>query len=69
MIEKNLTNAQMELVYDQLAEAIDATPPEQRVLMLTKLSFTLANIVGETERIGQAIKAATMNLSVAAAAE
>jgi hypothetical protein len=63
MIEKNLTNAQMELVYDQLAEALDATPSERRTLMLTKLSFTLANMVGEPERISQAIEAATMNLS------
>ncbi|MFO1107679.1 MAG: hypothetical protein U1E61_00700 [Bradyrhizobium sp.] len=63
MIEKKLTNAQMEAVYDRLAEAVDSTPPESRMLMLTKLSLTLANMVGDTEQIGRAVGAAMANLT------
>lgn len=62
MLPKNLTTAELETVYDQLAEALDAVPREQRVLFLTKLSLALANLLGDPAQVRQAIEAAKRDL-------
>lgn len=62
MIPRLLSKSDLEQTYDALAEAIDAAPEGKRELFLAKLAFTLANLVGDTARITEAIEAAGRDL-------
>ena len=62
MIPKILDNAGLEHVYDAIAAAIDATPESRRVVMLAKLSLTLANLAGDPAKVTDAVAAAMRDL-------
>ncbi|MGO9356323.1 MAG: hypothetical protein ACLP1D_01465 [Xanthobacteraceae bacterium] len=62
MMPKILSTAELEQVYDLLAEAIDATPDDKRALMLAKLSLALANLVGDPAKVSAAVAAAARDL-------
>lgn len=62
MIPRLLSKSDLERTYDTLAEAIDAAPEGKRELFLAKLAFALANLVGDTTRIDEAIEAAGRDL-------
>lgn len=62
MIEKTITDTDLEAVYDMLAEAIDATEPERRTLFLAKLALVLANRVGDAGQFAEAVAAAKRDL-------
>lgn len=62
MIEKKLSTAEMEQVYDQIAEAIDRAGAEKTPLFLAKLSLALANLLGDRVLVSQAIEAALRDL-------
>jgi hypothetical protein len=62
MMPKVLSTAELEQVYDLLAETIDATPSDKRPLMLTKLALALANMVGDPAKISVALAAAVKDL-------
>jgi len=62
MIPQKMPVPDQELVYDAIAEAIDATPEHQRTMLLAKLAFVLANLVGEREDVERAIEAAKRDL-------
>lgn len=62
MIEKTITDAALEAAYDGIAEAIDATAEDKRVLFLAKLALVLANQVGDEARIRAAVEAAQRDL-------
>jgi len=63
MIPKILTTAQLETVYDLLAEALDAVPETQRLLYLAKLSLALANLVGDPGKVASAVVASQRDLA------
>ena len=44
MMPKNLTTAELERVYDLMAEGIDRAGADQAPLFLAKLAFALANL-------------------------
>ena len=56
MIPKNLTNAELEDVFDRIAEAVDRVGEEQSRLFLAKLAFSLANLVGRPEKVREMIE-------------
>ncbi|TCZ63263.1 DUF2783 domain-containing protein [Roseicella aquatilis] len=62
MLPKILTNAQLEEVYDRIAEALDAVPAERRQLFLAKLALALANLLGDPAKVAQALEAAARDL-------
>ena len=57
-----LTLPDLEQVYDRLAEAIDAVPPDRRELMLAKLALLLAQALGDRPTIERQIEAACRDL-------
>ena len=57
-----LTLAGLESVYDTLAETLDAAPPEQATLLLTKLALLLAQDLGEPQRFAELAKTALRDL-------
>jgi hypothetical protein len=59
---KTLTLADLESVYDLLAEAIDATPPEQTTLMLSKLALLLAQALGDRDQVAALVQTARRDL-------
>lgn len=62
MLPKLLNTADLELVYDRLATAIDQVGEEKTALFLSKLALALANLVGDRTRIDQAIDGALRDL-------
>jgi hypothetical protein len=62
MMPKILSTAALEGVYDRLAEALDEVPAEKRVLFLAKLSFALANLLGDPAKFAAALEAARRDL-------
>ena len=62
MIPQKMSVPDQELVYDAIAEAIDGAPEHQRAMLLAKLAFTLANLVGDREQVERAIEAAKRDL-------
>lgn len=54
--------AELETVYDLLAEAIDQAGPEKSELFLVKLALLNANALGSAERVGQHIAAALRDI-------
>ena len=68
MIEKRLTNAELEAVYDLLAEAVDAVALDQQQVFLAKLALVLANMLGDVGQVTQAVAVAKANLGAGQAA-
>ncbi|WP_431267091.1 hypothetical protein [Dankookia sp. P2] len=62
MLPKRLATPALEAAYDQLAEALDDTPAEQRVLLLAKLALALANLLDEPAEFTAALEAARRDL-------
>lgn len=54
--------AELEHVYDALAEGIDAATPEKSELFLTKLALLLANEIGKSDLVGRCIADALKDL-------
>jgi hypothetical protein len=59
---KTLSLADLESVYDLLAEAIDTTPPEQTTLMLSKLALLLAQALGDRDQVAALVQTALRDL-------
>lgn len=57
-----LAVAELEVVYDALAEAINQVGTDKESLFLTKLILLLANQVGEQAQVEQAISTALCDL-------
>ena len=62
MIPKNLTTAELERVYDLMAEGIDQAGADLAPLFLAKLAFALANLVGDGAVVERAIEVAMRDL-------
>jgi hypothetical protein len=62
MIEQKMSIAEIEEVYDLIAEAIDKAGPEKTALFLAKLSLALANLVGDGKAVASAVLAAGRDL-------
>ncbi|NLH80740.1 MAG: DUF2783 domain-containing protein [Phyllobacteriaceae bacterium] len=62
MIPARLTKSDLESVYDAIAEAIDAVPPEKRELFLAKLAFVLADLLGDARAVEEALAVAARDL-------
>ena len=62
MIDKKLTTAEIEAVYDLIAEGIDRAGEDKARLFLAKLALALANLAGDLAAVRQAIDAALRDL-------
>jgi hypothetical protein len=62
MLEKKLTTAALEEVYDRIAEGIDLAGEARAKLFLAKLCLALANLVGDSQAVTQAVHAALRDL-------
>jgi hypothetical protein len=62
MIGKKLTTAEIEAVYDLIAQGIDRAGETHAKLFLAKLCLALANLVGSLDEITQAVEAASRDL-------
>ena len=62
MLEKKLTTAALEEVYDRIAEGIDLAGEAKAKLFLAKLCLALANLVGDSQAVTQAVDAALRDL-------
>jgi len=62
MIDKKLTTAELEQVYDLIAAGIDAAGPAKAQLFLAKLSLTLANLLGDAAAVTGAVEVASRDL-------
>ena len=60
--EGGLPFADLEVVYDRLAEAIDAAGPERESLFLAKLALLLSRRLGERAAVEEAIAVALADL-------
>lgn len=61
-IPKTMTTTDLETVFDAIAESVDKVAEEKQLLFLAKLSFTLANVVGDADRVRAAIEACLADL-------
>lgn len=59
---KSLALAELEAVYDALAEAINQAGMEKEVLFLTKLALLMANEIGSQEKVEELLKVALADL-------
>ncbi|TDH58433.1 DUF2783 domain-containing protein [Dankookia rubra] len=62
MLPKRLSTPALEDAYDQLAEALDETPADRRVLFLAKLALALANLLDDPAEFAAALEAARRDL-------
>ena len=62
MLPKRLGTPSLEDAYDQMAEALDAVPPDRRVLFLAKLALALANLLEDPAEFAAALEAARRDL-------
>jgi hypothetical protein len=62
MLEKKLTTAALEEVYDRIAEGIDLAGEAKAKLFLAKLCLALANLVGDSQAVTQAVQATLRDL-------
>jgi hypothetical protein len=62
MIDKKLTTAAIEEIYDLVAAGIDRAGEAKAKLFLAKLCLALANQVGDIKEVTQAIDAALRDL-------
>jgi len=63
MIEKKLTTAALEEIYDLVAAGVDRAGEARAQLFLAKLCLALANQVGDTAEVRQAVDAALRDLA------
>ena len=57
-----LTIAQLEQVYDTLAQAIDQAGPDHSEVFLTKLSLLMANALGDASLVATLVESALKDL-------
>ncbi len=57
-----MSPADLEAVYELLADAIDAVPADKEALFLSKLVLVLADACGDVETVRAAVAAARANL-------
>jgi len=62
VIERKLTTAELEQVYDVIADGIDRAGEAKAKLFLAKLCLALANLVGDAARVRQSADAALRDL-------
>ena len=62
MITRKLSVAELEEVYDAIADAVDEAPEDKRLLFLAKLALTLASQLGDAAKVSEAIAAAARDL-------
>lgn len=62
MIEKKMSIVDIERVYDLIADEVDRAGPEKAELFLAKLCLALANLVGDGEKVANAVTAAARDL-------
>ena len=62
MIEQRMGITDIERVYDLIAEGVDRAGPDKSELFLAKLSLALANLVGDSEAVANAVLAAGRDL-------
>jgi len=62
MIDKKLSNAAIEEVYDLIAAGIDQAGEAKAKLFLAKLCLALANLAGDTLAVKQSVDAALRDL-------
>jgi len=62
VIERKLTTAALEQVYDVIADGIDRAGEAKAKLFLAKLCLALANLVGDAAQVRQAADAALRDL-------
>ena len=62
MIEQRMGIADIERVYDLIAEGVDRAGPDKSKLFLAKLSLALGNLLGDSEAVANAVLAAGRDL-------
>jgi hypothetical protein len=62
MIEKKMSVIEIEQLYDLIAAGIDKAGPDKTALFLAKLALALANLVGDSKAVADAILAAGRDL-------
>ena len=62
MSHPTLSTADLEQVYDALADGLDRAPEAQRLLFLTKLSLLLARELGDRARYAELLQTALREL-------
>jgi hypothetical protein len=62
MIEKKMSIVDIERVYDLIADEVDRAGPAKAELFLAKLCLALANLVGDGEKVANAVTAAARDL-------
>jgi hypothetical protein len=62
MIEKKMSTIEIEQLYDLIAEGIDKAGPDKTGLFLAKLSLALANLLGDSKAVADAVLAAGRDL-------
>ena len=62
MLDKKLTTAALEDVYDLIAQGVDQAGEANAKLFLAKLSLSLANLLDDPAAIRQAVEAALRDL-------
>jgi outer membrane murein-binding lipoprotein Lpp len=62
MIDKKMSIIEIEQVYDLIAGGIDKAGPDKTALFLAKLSLALANLVGDSQAVANAVLAAGRDL-------
>lgn len=62
MIEQKMSILEIERVYDLIAKGIDEAGPDKASLFLAKLALALANLVGDSSIVANAVIAAGRDL-------
>jgi len=62
MIERRMSLAEIERLYDLIADGIDQAGPDKAGLFLAKLTLALANLVGDSKLVEDAVSAAGRDL-------
>jgi len=63
MLDKKLSTAAIEEIYDLIAAGIDQAGEANANLFLAKLSLALANLVGDAAQVTQAVEASLRDLN------
>ena len=59
-----MSPADVETVYEALAETLDTVGPDKQALFLAKLALLLASDIGDAARVTQRISEAAVNLGM-----
>jgi len=62
MLSKNLSNTDIEDIYDTLALAIDQAGEQNESKLLTKAVLILSNMLGDKTQVTEAIRIAELDL-------